>query len=702
MSTVPVFCGKDCGGDACPLLATVEGGRVVRVANNPAAGPWLTGCPRGFGLPKEMYAPERLLKPLVRVGERGSGDFREAGWDEALGIVAVRLAEIRARSGDASVLDLGSAGQTSALHGTQRLLSRFLNLGGGATGLSSNYSNGAARFALPYVFGADWTRSGFDASAISEAALIVLWGANVLEARLGAELDRRLVDAAARGVDIVVVDPRRSATAKRLGARWLPCRPGADAALMLAVLHVLSTEGLVDRAFLAAYSTGFDRLESYVLGGAGGPPRDPAWAAPICGIPAAGIRDFAREYAAARPALLLGGFSVQRVAGGEEVFRLAAALQAATGNAGRRGGSTGSLNNRLPTPRVGVLPVPPAAVRPTVPVLRWPDLVLEGRAGGYPSDVRAVYSVGGNLLNQGADVNKGVAAFRKVDFAVCHDLFLTPTARWCDVVLPAAHALEKADIGIPWAGNFLSYKDAAVPPAGECRTDYDILSELADRLGYCGAFTEGRGEAAWLDAFLADSEVEDVEAFKRTGVHFGRDQARTGLADFFADPAGRPLATPSGKIELASDAYERDTGFTAAPSWRGAPPDPRHPLSLVTPKSRFRTHSQGFGVEALRRAADHALSLNPADAAARGLADGDEARLFNDRGSLRVPVRVDADLMPGAAVLPEGAWFDFDAAGEDRAGSANLLTSTEGTAPSTACVMHGVAVQVEKAGKAPD
>jgi anaerobic dimethyl sulfoxide reductase subunit A len=698
---VPVFCGKDCGGDACPLLATIDDGRVLRVANNPAAGKYLSGCVRGFGLPSELHARERLLTPLIRVGERGSGDFREASWDEALDLVAARLGEIRARLGPRSILNLGSAGQTSALHGTKPLITRFLNLSGGATSLSSNYSSGAAGFVLPYVLGADWRRSGFDAATMSHSEMIVLWGANPMDTRLGGDVQGRLIEARERGAKIVVVDPRRTATVERLGARWLPCLPGTDSALMLAVLHVLVVEGLVDRPFVERYSVGFDRLEAHVLGLDGGEARSPCWAASICGLPEADIIGFARDYAAARPAMLFPGYSIQRVFAGEDAYRLTVALQVATGNFGRLGGSTGSINNRLPQPRVGTLPVPSLPGQPSVPVLRWPDLVLEGRAGGYPADIGAIYAVGSDFLNQGGDAAKSVAAFRKAEFSVCHELFMTPTARHCDVVLPAAHSLEKEDIGLPWAGNFLVYKPMAVPPAGQARSDYDILCDLAERMGFGPEFSEGRGAAAWIARFLEQSEIVDVEEFKRVGIYFGRDQERTGLADFVADPGGRPLSTPSGKIELASDAYAADTGFPAVPSRREPTRDARFPILLVTPKSPFRTHSQGYGIAEFRRSAAHALSLNPEDAAERGIADGSETRIYNDRGATRATARIDEGIMRGVASLPEGAWLRAGPDGEDLAGSANVLTSTDGSLPSVANIMHGIPVQIELAGPPP-
>lgn len=693
--SIPVFCGKDCGGNACPLMATLESGRVVRVANNPAGGKYLKGCRRGFNLPVELYASDRLLKPLIRTGERGAGQFREASWEEALGLIAEKLGEIRSQYGANAVLNLSSAGCTSALHSTGPLLTRFLNLFGGATAHSGSYSNGAARFVLPYLLGKQWRSSGFDAATMQSAQMIILWGANVLEARLGTEVDARLVEARQRGAQIVVIDPRRSETAKHTATWWIPCRPGTDAALMLAVLYVWLTEDRVDRTFISSHSVGFEQLERYTLGLEGGEARTPGWAEGLCGVPAGDIIRFARAYADAKPAMLLPGYSIQRVFAGEETYRLTVALQIASGNFGRRGGSTGGLNNTLPSPRVGALPIPSSPIPTAVPVTRWPDAVLEGRQGSYPVDLHAIYSIGGNYLNQGSDIAKNIRAFQKVDFAVCHEIFLTPTARYCDVVLPAAHALEKEDIGIPWAGNWLTYKSPAVAPRGAARSDYDIFCDLAERLGFGAEFSEGRNAAAWVQHFLDQSEVPDQEAFRRTGFYLAPDQERVGLADFAADPLGHPLSTPSGKVEIASERYARETSFLAFPAWQAPPRDNRYPLRLITPKSPHRTHSQGSNIPVIREKAAHALEMHPQDALARSIGDGQQVRLFSAQGEARLPVRFNEDLTPGVVCLPEGIWVELAADGADTAGAANMFTSTQGTAPSLSCIMHGVGVEVQ-------
>lgn len=693
MALLPTFCGKDCGGNACPLTAVVEDGRVRRVRYSKVGGRYIRACPRGLGLPSETYAADRILTPLVRTGPRGSGQFREVGWDEALAITARNLEEIRAKYGPSAVLSYCDSGVVGAMHGTRSLLNRFMNLFGGSTRLTSNYSNGAVQFVLPYLLGNDWDRSGYEAVTMWQSRMIVLWGANILETRMGAETDRRLIEAGRRGIPIVVVGPRRSYTAEKTGAWWIPCRPGTDAALMLAVLHMLITENLLDRGFIAAHCTGFDRLERYVLGQEGGEARTPIWAAGICGTPAEEIVRFARAYAAAKPAMLFPGYSIQRVFAGEEPFRLTVALQAATGNFGIRGGSTGAINRLLPGVRVGRLEIPAVPPQPSLPVVRWPDAILEGRAGGYPSDVRALYNLGANPINQGAEIRKSIAAFAKLDFAVSHELFMTPTARHCDVIFPAATALEKEDIGLPWAGNYLLYKSAATAPRGRARSDYDALWALADLLGFGAAFSEGRTAADWINHFIAISDIPDPETFRCTGIYVAPESNRVGLAAFAADPVRNPLVTPSGKIEIASDRYHHETGFPAIPTWQPPPGESRYPLRMITPKSRHYTHSQS-NLPPLRGREAQALTMHPRDAASRGIEDGAPVRVHNDQGEGLLTVRLSEEIMPGVVSLLEGIWVRLDGVGMDRNGSANMFTSTRGTMPAVANIMHGMSVEV--------
>ena len=695
---IPVSCNRDCGA-GCPLLAHTEDGRVVKITNNPLRGPHMTGCSFGFETPRMVYSPHRLKQPLVRTGDRGSGTFREVSWEEALTLVADRLSEITSRHGNDAILALGGSGSCrGALHNTSTLMKRFLQCFGGFTATHGGYSSAAVTYVRPYLFGS--ANVGIDAATLQFSKLIILWGANIVDTRFGSDLEGWIREQKRKGTPVLVVDPRRSRTVDRLASEWIPVLPGTDTALMLAVLHVLLTENLVDRPFIARYSTGFPELEQYIMGAGSEPAKTPEWAEPICGTPADQIRTFALRYGKARPAALIPGLSIQRTVGGEEAARMTVALQVATGNVGVRGGSTGgNAWGGLPRPRCGRVPIPSAPSNPSVPVYRWPDAVLEGRNGGFPTDIKAIYNTGGNYLSQGSDVHKNMEAFRKVEFAVCQDLFLTPTARFCDVVLPATTFLERDDIVFP-STNHLFFSNKAIDPLYGSRHDYDIFCDLADRLGFLSTFSENRTAEEWLEHLTADSEIEDVEAFKRTGIHNGGDHLRVGLADFVADPEAHPLTTPSGRIELASEAYAR-TGFPAIPTCRVLSPSEQYPLRLVTPHPRYRVHSQSFNVAGFTEKEPQTLWINSEDAAAREIRGGDTVVVSSPQGRMRIPARVTEEIMPGVVCLLEGGWPSLDADGVDTAGAANVLTCTEPTMPSEGSRTHSVLVQVNPGSTSP-
>jgi anaerobic dimethyl sulfoxide reductase subunit A len=691
---LPVSCNKDCGG-GCPLLAHVEHGRLIRITNNPLRKPHMVACPRGLQMHRVAYASDRIRRPLLRSGERGSGSFREIPWDEALDLVADRLRAFREECGRAAVLPLGgSGGCIGAVHNTAFLKDRFFRLLGGHTEATGNYSEQAIEFTSRYLFGGAHT--GLDPGTLQHAAFIVLWGANIGDTRFGCEMESRIREALGRCVPVVAIDPRRTLTAERLCTEWIPVYPGTDSALMLAVLWVLTERGLVDRSVTDRLSSGFESLERYVRGGIDGVAKTPQWAQPICGTPASTIEAFAERYGRTKPAALLPGLSMQRTVGGEESVRLAVALQVATGNVGIRGGSTGAnILNKLALPPCGTIGVHRTHDGPTIPVYRWPDAVLEGRRGGFPSDIHVLYLVGCNYLSQGSDITKNLRAFRKIDFAVCHDYFLTPTARYCDVVLPVTTFLERADVIFP-RSNYLFYSHRAIAPLHEARNDYDIFCGLAERLGFLNDFSEGRTADQWLDHLISHSAVQDLESFKRTGMHAGEDHMRVGLSEFASDPDSHPLDTPSGKIQLDFSPYGR-TGFAPHPECRILEATADFPLRLVTPHAHFRINSQNHNIPWFRQRQDDRLWMHPTDAHPRRIADGQPVLVKSDRGAMRARVRITEAVMPGVVSVHQGIWPELDGQGIETAGSVNILTSTEPTTPSMGSRTHSVLVQVSSA-----
>jgi anaerobic dimethyl sulfoxide reductase subunit A len=693
MKAVPVTCNKDCVA-GCPLLAHIKDGRVTKITNNPLRDPYMVGCVKGFHAPDVLYAKDRLKRPLLRTGSRGSGQFKEISWKEALYRVAERLDHVRRNYGCESVLVFdGSGSCISAVHNTVLLSTRFFSLFGGFTGRSDSYSKAAAVFAQKYLF--NTVMVGFDPPTLFHSNLIILWGANISDTRFSARIESIIRKCKRDGVPIIVIDPRRSNTVRRLATQWVPIRPGTDTAMMAAVLWVLLNEEIVNRKFTDKYTTGFEELVSYVEGRTDGIVRDPSWASDICGVPPDTITDFAHTYGSTKPAALLSGWSLQRALGGEETSRFTVALQAATGNIGQIGGSSGGEFWRaLPSPHIPQIPVPDTSGFPVIPVYKWPDAIIDGPLGGYPTEIKVIYNCGSNYLNQGSDIRKNIRAFDKVEFVVTQDLFMTPTARHSDIVLPTATFLEREDVTIP-ADNFLLYSAKAVEPISEAKTDYDIFCALSERLGFGDAFSEGRTAEEWLDALIEDSEIEDVDKFKQTGIFRGDNHMRVGLSDFITDPESHPLPTPSGKIEIRSTAYAQ-TGFSPIPECRISFPPPGFPLRMITPHSKYRINSQNSNLPWIDALEPKVLVVNREDGADRGLRTGDSVRVFNRVGEVRIQVRLTDDIIKGTICLTQGAWTVMDENGTEIGGATNALTSTTPTLPSQGSRTHSVFVQLEK------
>jgi len=679
---LPVACNRDCGA-TCPLACYPgSGDSTVIIRDNPLKGERMRSCLRGLKAPETLDAPDRLKSPLIRTGKRGSGEFREVSWDEALDYTAEGLLRLREQHGEEALLGLaGSGACRSALHNTGKVAGRFFNLLGNTTRTHGYYSNTAANYTAEKVLGG---RHGSDTATLGQAELVILWGADVFTARLGNELESVLLELKSRNIPIVAVDPCRTATAERLGARWIPLYPGSDTAVMAALLFEFIRRGRVDRDFLEACTSGWDVLESYVTGEGDGTPKTPEWACRISGMKRADFDWLADIYPRVKPAALLPGLSIQRTLGGEEAYRFSIALQAALGNIGIPGGWAGAhVWDAVPTPRCGSLSSVYRPEQPSIPVNSWPDAVLKGRRGGFPSDIRGIYNIGTNYLIQGGDAGKNRRALESVDLLVTHDFFLTPTAMWSDVVFPVSHYLERDDIVFP-DNNYLYFSAQIQPPPGNVKDDYEVCRLLSRRLGFESDFTENRTIREWLDVFIEKSDIQDVEAFRKTGIFDGGSHDRVGLSDFISNPAAFPLKTETGKIHLSAG---NTPGFRED-FYRRLNSESREgfPLRLVTPHSKYRVNSTGSNLDWVKKRERDEIDMNPLDARVRSLVDGQPVRVVSPRGELRVKLHIDECVMPGVVRIYNGSW--------NLESTVNNLTSTEPTTPSMGSRTHSVQVEV--------
>ena len=513
-TVVTSTCGHNCGG-RCAVNAHVVDGRIVRISTDPRRWepelPPLHACARGIGQIERVYHPDRLKHPLRRKGPRGGGEFERISWDEALDEVARQLLRVRGQYGNAAILDASRSGSLSVLHG-RAAAQRFLHMFGGCTVLWSNMSAEAEVFAVRMTYGAEaeYKSAGREPTDYVNSKLIVMWGWSPGDGTFGTGTYEYLKRAKKQGVRIVCVDPRKTRSSAVLADEHIFIQPSTDTAALIAMAYVIASEGLQDQAYCDAHVLGFDEAHlppgapagasyrSYLLGLSDGIAKTPEWAAEITGMPAETIRRLAIEFATTKPAALQCGYAPGRTAYGEQFHRAAYALCAMTGNVGVPGGSSGVSNGA--TGRGGIKTLPtganPTNARVASPLLA--DLLARGKAGGYPSDIKLIYSVGGDLFNQCPNVNKMVGALDGVEFLVAQDHFLTPTARYADVVLPATTFWERNDVHTPWAGagHYAIYMRQAIEPMYECRNDIDIFADLATRVGIAGY--NDKTEEAWL------------------------------------------------------------------------------------------------------------------------------------------------------------------------------------------------------------
>jgi anaerobic dimethyl sulfoxide reductase subunit A len=725
-------------------VAVVEDGRIVRLEaddrpSDDLSSPRLVACARGRAYLERQYHPDRLTQPLRRVGRRGEGRFERISWDDALDLAAGEIRRVRETYGNGALFVPYGTGAYSNTNGSH-LARRLFNLYGGCLGIESSYSWACTNAATPTVYGTLVT--GNERQDWINAKTILMWGWNPAEMIDGTNTAWFVKQARERGAHVVCIDPRKTMSAVGLADEWVPIRPGTDVAMMSAMAHVMIEGGLYDRAFVHSHCVGFDSetmpvgaegeesYEDYILGRRDGQPKTPAWAEAICGVAADTIRRIAMAYATRGPAVLYQGYGVQRRAYGEQVVRAGCVLAAITGNVGIPGGSGGGLD--LPAPDGGSrwigMPLGENPYATTIPVAAWSEAVLHGRDMGrddgvrgrdhLESDIKLIYAVATNcLVNQHMNVNRSAEILRdesRVECLIVQDQFLTPTARFADLVLPACTAFETWGLQDGWKfGDELLLMPKLVAPLGESRSDYAICAALAPRLGIGDAFTEGRDERQWVDHILTlyrdrFPDVPDVDAFEASniGVHAKQVlEPRIALADFRRDPEAHPLDTPSGRIEIFSTtlhALGKPDEIPAIPKYVQEWESPfgeeaeTYPLQAIGSHTLSRVHSTHANNPWLQEAFPQRVFLNPHDAMARGIQDGDAVAVFNDRGRMVIPCRVTNRIMPGVVDIPQGAWWAPDADGVDRGGATNVLTSERLTPFAHGTASHTMQVQVER------
>lgn len=716
----------DCGG-RCPLRLHVKNGIIVRIEGDDAEEPeQLRTCLRCRALRKYVHHPERLQFPQKRVGPKGEGRFERITWDEAYDTIAEKLISVKETYGNSSIFLAAGGGYLAALHNGVLAMMRLFNQFGGYSTHYGNVSSEGAVWACLTHYGS--VMVGHSREDLLNSKLIILWGWDPARMISGTNTMYHLIKAKEAGARIVCVDPRYTDSAVVLADQWIPIYPGTDTAMMVSMAYVMIKENLHDQAFLDKFTIGFDTFRDYVMGMDDGIEKTPAWAEKITGVDASTIERLALDYAQTRPAALMDCQGPARSAMGEQYNRCAMTLCAMTGNVGRPGGSAGGGLMGIPVGHMFFGPgIPPGknpaeaggpSVRGSLDLkLRLAkrvhtnkifDAIEKGRDGGYPFDIKFAWFACNNFLTQLGNTNKSANALKKLDFLVVPELFMTPTARYADIVLPVTSSAERSDLTRPWpSGPYFTYVNRAIEPLGECKSDLEIAGELAERLGFndFNPFTEDEILRMFVEKTPDTAEeIRDYEKFRREGIH--RVKLKEPIIAFrkeVEDPDNNPFPTPSGKIEIFSQRVADLNNPLCPPvpqyvkTWedRSDPLTEKYPLQLISPHPRNRVHSELYKVDWLREVEPHRAWINPVDAESRGIKDGDEIHVFNDRGRLAIVAWVTGRIMPGVISIYEGAWYEPDEKGIDRGGCVNVLTN-DAYSEGGASALKTVLVQVSK------
>jgi anaerobic selenocysteine-containing dehydrogenase len=657
--TIRGACPHDCP-DTCATLTEVdpETGRAVKFSadpDHPITQGWL--CAKVRPYLEHVYHPDRLLYPLRRVGAKGAGEWERINWDEAIGAIAARWQAIIAEYGASAILPYsysGTLGLVQLKICNERLWNRM-----GASGLQRSICGAAAEAAVTATLGA---RLAPDPADVMHSKLILLWGHN--PASTGPHFMPLLREAQRAGAYVVVIDPRRTLTAKSADLHIQP-RPATDGALALGLMNVLFAEGLHDEAWLEANTVGWrelrDRTAEY----------PPERVAAITGLGVETIAGLARRYGTTKPALLKFADGVQRHGNGGQTARALSCLPAIVGQVGVRGGGlfySASDYVRWDAEAVGhASECPPT---PRVVNMNRIGAALLGEVQDPP--IQSLFVFCANPVASSPNASKIVQGLRREDlFTVVHDLFMTDTAREADIVLPATSQLEQVDLHKAYGHRNLQYNAAAIAPLGEAKSNWEVTRLLAAAMGYDEPWLRQSPEEAIrevLDATHAHNPLLE-------GITLERLQAEGTAPLAIAPESSIPFAdlrfpTPSGKVELHCEALVAQ-GLDPLPDYQepqefAARPDGDTRLTLISAAAHhFVSSSLANQPSLIAKEGEPYIELHPADAAARGIAYGDLVEVASARGSCRLRAVVTDAVRQGVAIAPKGRWARLGADGRN-------------------------------------
>ena len=635
---VRAVCPHDCP-DTCAMLVTVENGRAVAMAGDPDH-PMTRGflCVKVSRYVERTYHEGRLLYPQIRAGAKGEGKFRRATWDEALELIADKLQTIiESADGPEAILPYSYAGTMGLIQGEAMDRRFFHAIGASLLDRTICASAGSDAWLRTYGF-----RSGTDPEDVPNARLILLWGTNTLTSNPHLwPFVRAARDAGAR---VVCIDPLRTRTADA-SDQHVAIRPGTDAALALAMMHVIFRDGLENRAYLDAMVPRWERMRDRVLEA-----YSPASVAATCRIPASTIEALATAYATTRPAFIRLNYGLQRHGGGGAAVRAISLLPAVTGSWDERGGGaqlsvsqTFGINSKA----LGRPDLSPRGTR-TINMSR----LGEALTAVDDPPVRALVVYNSNPASVAPDRESVLRGLRRDDlFTVVLEHFQTDTADYADVLLPATTQLEHDDLHRAYGHLYVMYNRRAIEPLGETLPNSEIFRRLAERMGYDHPALRASDEEMMREVLASSPMLSELTLEQVREKSWVRLDVERPYLPF---KTGTRLPTSSGGIEVEPlpEYVPPHESEERAPELAS-----RFPLALISPPAHTFLNSTFVNVASLRRAASRpVLEIHADDAARRGISSGAKVSIFNNRGRFSAEAVVSTRVRPGVVSAPSVWW----------------------------------------------
>lgn len=742
-------CAINCPG-RCALKFHVKDGEVLWVdtysnPTNDLDDPQPRACLRGRSYRRWMNNPDRITYPMKRVEgtKRGDCQYEQISWDEALQTIAEKLKYTIDTYGNEAVYNNYATGVSAT---TARPLNRLMNLLGGRLSYYGSYSTAEISWITPYVYG---STSGSTLSAMEDSDLVLCFGSSPSETRQGGAVSHHDW---VRGREytkgkVYIIDPRMNDSAMGHSEQWLPINPGTDAALVSAIAHELIVNDQVDHEFLDTYCVGFDEstmpesakgqnksYTDYIMGtGYDMVEKTPEWAAPLCGISADRIRSLTEEIAAAEHMFVVQGWGPQRRANGEMTAMAIMVLPLLVGQVGLPGTNNGVREGSNGVGLQG-LPAGDNPVTTSISVFSMVDAIDHGTemtevADGVrgkeklDTNIKFVWNYAGNCItNQNSDINHVhdvMVDDTKCEFVVGIDTVMCDSLKYSDIILPDLFRFEQVSmIGTGGDDGYMIAGQPCTERKFECRTNYEWVAELAEIMGVGEEFSEGKTEEDWIKELYEASreknpDLPTYEDAMAMGVYTVKGNKKIALEAFRADPEANPLKTPSGKIEIYSEALDQyiqthefaDDDFVApvpvyATEWYGVETTTdEYPLVCSGFHYRGRLHSSWGFDEQLKAANPQEAWINPVDAEERGIAQGDTIRVKNEFGEIELLAKVTGRTTPGVVCISQGAWHDADMNGDrvDKGGCINTLTTLRPSPLAKGNPQHTNICQVTKA-----